>query len=277
MPNSLIIKNEYFNSKDIFECGQVFRFRKTLDTYSIIALDKIAILKTNGDTEIISNDIDFFKNYFDLSTDYAKIVGKLKINPLMEQAVDFGSGLRILKQDHFETLISFIISQNNHIPRIKSIIERLCENLGEKRDFNGITYYGFPNAEIMARQPLELYKKIGLGYRAEYILDTANKIAEGFNLNELFNLDSLSARKKLCEFLGVGPKVADCVLLFAYGKKDVFPVDTWIKKVYAEYFDGVETNPIKISEYLKSQFKDLSGYAQQYLFYYKRSLQKKIL
>jgi len=269
---SLLVKCEYFNPKDTLECGQVFRFQKTENTYRIFAGNKAAILKTDGqNTEIFAEDLNFFKDYFDLSKDYAKIADKLKINSIMERAVNFGKGIRILRQDPFEALISFIISQNNHIPRIKSIIERLCENLGKKESFSGFTYYGFPDAEIMARQSVEFYRKIGAGYRAEYLLDTVGKIADGFNLKELFNIDSLTARKKLCSLLGVGPKVADCVLLFAYNKSGVFPVDTWIKKVYHEYFNGGETNPVKISEYFKNEFRELSGYAQQYLFYYKRN------
>lgn len=276
MAESLFVSNKYFKSKDTLECGQIFRYQKEAGAYTVFSKDNIAILKDTGnDVEIVSNDTNFFKSYFDLSKDYGKIIDRLKINALMEQAIEFGKGIRILKQDPFETLISFIVSQNNHIPRIKSIIERLCERLGQKKAFNGITYYSFPDPATMSKQTVDFYREIGAGYRAEYLTDTATKIANGFDLESLHSLDSSAARKKLCTLLGVGPKVADCVLLFAYNKQDVFPVDTWIKKVYYEHFDGNKNiiSGIKISEYFTDIFKDLSGYAQQYLFYFKRSYQ----
>lgn len=273
MPESFLINDEYFKAKDILECGQVFRYQKFEDSYTVFAKDNIAIIKTGEkDIEITCNNTDFFKDYFDLTTDYGKIIDRLNVNPLMEQAVKSGKGIRILKQDPFETLISFIISQNNHIPRIKSIIEKLCQSLGEKKSFKGITYYAFPNPEIMSKQPTDFYRKIGAGYRAEYLKDTAVKVASGFDLKEIFNLSSVEGKKKLRVLLGVGPKVADCILLFAYNKPDVFPVDTWIKKVYYEYFNGGETDSVKISGFFTDKFKELSGYAQQYLFYYKRNL-----
>ena len=184
---------------------------------------------------------------------------------LFDAEMAFGQGLRILKQNPFETLISFIISANNHIPRIKSIIERLCFELGEKCD----GFYAFPTPQRLAGQTVSFYEKCGLGYRASYIYETANEICNGFNLERLYDMPSKDAKTQLCALKGVGPKVADCILLFGYGKTDVFPVDTWIKKVYNTYF-GAEDNPKIIREKLVEKYGDLSGYAQQYLFYYKR-------
>ena len=273
----LTVDSRNFAARDILECGQVFRFLKIDDkTYQVIAGDNIArITEDNGEIKILSNNSKFFREYFDLSTDYGKIINKLVlVNPLMQKAVKFGSGIRILKQDPYETLISFIISQNNHIPRIKGIIERLCENLGEKYEFLDKVYYGFPSPEKMAKMPIDFYKKIGAGYRAEYLEKTSRAVAEGFDLDKIFDIKSDDARKYLCTLHGVGPKVADCILLFSYYRQDVFPVDTWMKKVYFDYFDKSFFDTQKISKYFIEIFKELSGYAQQYLFYYKRSLKK---
>lgn len=190
---------------------------------------------------------------------------------LFRAAIDFGQGIRILQQDPFETLISFIISANNHIPRIKSIIERLSTALGDRCDgFNA-----FPTAKALSGKDADYYFKAGLGYRAPYIVETARAVKDGFDLDGLQTLSTDKARKELMTLKGVGPKVADCILLFGFGREDVFPVDTWIKKVYNSYF-GHEDNPAKIRKALTDKFGDLSGYAQQYLFFYKRELENNI-
>lgn len=264
-----VINPEDFDIRKTLECGQVFRFKKIDDGYQIIAKNERAVLKNvQNNVEIACTDENFFVKYFDLCKNYDIIRLKLKDKGLFCAAIDFGQGIRILKQNPFETLISFIISANNHIPRIKSVIERLSDALGEKE--NG--FNAFPTAAALASKDADFYFKAGLGYRAPYIAETARAINDGFDLDGLSDLPTDEARKILMTLKGVGPKVADCILLFGFGREDVFPVDTWIKKVYNSYF-GQEENPLKIRKALTDKFGDLSGYAQQYLFFYKRELE----
>lgn len=261
-----IINSKDFGIKETLECGQLFRYRETEGGYRVVSKDKAAfVCQTDGGVIIESDDIKYFKNYFDSDTDYGKIKERLKDKPLMKKAVSFAGGIRILKQDLFETVISFIISANNHIPRIKGIIERLCETLGEKKD----GFYAFPTPSAMAEKNTDFYFKIGAGYRADYLADTARKIDSGFDINAVFKMDLEEASKHLQKLKGVGEKVADCILLFGAGKTQAFPVDTWIKKVYSDIFKDAVTNK-QMRQKLMSLYGRDSGYAQQYLYYYKR-------
>ena len=262
----IFIKDELFDPKAILTCGQVFRFKEENDAWIVHSKDKRAIITKENDGYNISGDTEFFYNYFDLSNDYQSIINTLADKPLINEALTIGKGIRILKQDPFETIISFIISANNLIPRIKGIIERLCLNLGE----NMGEYHAFPTAEIMAQQPLEFYTKIGCGYRDQFLLDTARTIANGdFDIEKPFHLTTEEAKKYLMTLKGVGPKVADCILLFAYEKYDVFPVDTWIKKLYFSIFPEkpTTTSPIQMRKELVELYGNYAGIGQQYLFY----------
>lgn len=264
---------EYFSIKDTLECGQVFRFKPYSGGYIIMSADKLAYLYETGDKVIIDGD-DYFYDYFDLGKDYAKIVTEV-INynvPFITAACEKYKGIRILKQAREEALISFIISQNNNIPRIKSIIERLCENLGEKKCYNGIEYYSFPSIEKMAAKDQSFYKSIGLGYRAEYIDLTAKSLANGtLNLENLSKLSTSELRRELLKTKGIGEKVADCVIFFGFGRTDSFPVDTWIEKFYKEDLKGELVDRKKMSYELVDRFKQNSGYVQQYVFHAKRN------
>lgn len=262
--------SDTFSEKAIFECGQVFRYEKTERGYRIIATDKKAeVIGDDGRKTILTDSPTFFANYFDLHTDYDIILHNLSDDGLLGEAKRYGAGIRILKQDAFETLISFIISANNHIPRIKAIIERLCEGLGEKCD----GYYAFPTAAAMAAKDESYYARLGAGYRAGYLAETARAVADGFDLEGLRALSTEQARKQLLRLKGVGGKVADCILLFGYGRTDVFPVDTWIKKVYAEKYG--DCTPSQTAAKLVAEYGKLAGYAQQYVFYYKREGERK--
>ena len=266
MDNEITVKSESLDIVQTLECGQVFRFYKENDGYFVTSKDQRAFLEKVGDNIVIKcTDKDYFLSYFDLNTDYSKIKNRLKDKPLMDKAIKFGSGIRILRQDLFETVISFIISANNHIPRIKGIIERLCVSLGEKKE----GYFAFPTPEKMASANLSFYESIGAGYRADYLYNTARMIAEGFNLEKVYEMETFDAVKYLCKLKGVGEKVANCILLFGAGKMDTFPVDTWIKKVYADIF-GENVNSGEMCRKLIELYGKDSGYAQQYLFYYKR-------
>ena len=212
-----------------------------------------------------TKDREYFHKYFDLDTDYDGIKRALRKYEGLSDAVEFGSGIRILKQDPFETIISFIVSANNNIPRIKSILERICVALGEKKD----GYYAFPTAERMADAGAELFKSLGAGYRAEYLAETSRKLV-GFDYEIIEKSNTDEARKILTSFKGVGNKVADCILLFAFGKTDLFPMDTWTKKIYRILGFPEENNPKTMAARLVNRFGALAGYAQQYLYYYYR-------
>lgn len=257
---------EDFNPQHILECGQVFSFSKDGQMYKVFPLDKYAeIVETENGYEIRTKDIEFFVDYFDLKTDYSLLKEKLARFNILKKPLEFGSGIRILKQDLFETVISFIISANNNIKRIQLILGRIRERLGEKVE----QVYAFPSYEKLKAQSEEFFKEVGAGYRASYLYKVLRQITpETLKLWE--NLDTATLRKQLLSLQGVGPKVADCILLFGYGRGDVFPVDTWIAQMYNQYYSPLE-NREKIRDALVSEFGQLSGYAQQYLFYYQRS------
>ncbi len=271
---------EYFDIKDTLECGQVFRFRECGEGYKVIAWDKCALCRSDGDKTIIeceNGDREYFENYFDLKRDYSAIYETaLKEGvAVLATAAKAGRGIRILNQNKTEALFSFIVSQNNNIPRIKGILERLCAALGREKEFCGEKFYAFPAVEALAAENEEFYKKMGLGYRAEYLRRLAADMTAGkIDLAAMENLGTKELKKRLCALHGVGPKVADCASLFGFHRSDSFPVDTWIEKVYREDFKGELSGRERIADYFAEKFKENAGYYQQYLFYYKRSLEK---
>ncbi len=270
--NIIINNTQDFNIIHILQCGQIFRYTQlSPNEFLVYSKDKCCKVVQNDTNAIIyCNDYDYFYNYFDLGTDYTAIKKALMDKPLINEAVNFGYGVRILRQDPWEMLISFIISANNHIPRIKKIIQAICASLGQ----NMGDYYAFPTAQAMAKMTESFYKDLGAGYRADYLQCTAKMVADGFDLNEIYSLNSDQASKKLQTLKGVGAKVADCILLFGYHKQDVFPVDTWIKQVFAEKINSQCDKTTEIRKNLIQIYGDLSGYAQQYIFYYKREKDK---
>ncbi len=265
--NDIIIKDtKDFDIRQILDCGQIFRYSKAAENaYEVRSLDKRCFVEQNGDVVIKNDDREYWQRFFDLDTDYGKIKRALEDKPLMREAIAAGEGIRILNQDPFEMLISFIVSANNHIPRIKGILNRLCDGLGKDMG----DYRAFPTAQAMAAKDAEYYASLGAGYRAPYLSETARAVADGFDLSKPLSMSGDDANKYLCTLKGVGPKVADCILLFAYRKSDVFPVDTWIRKVYAD-LTGKSAPDKTIRKYLVSTYGSLSGYAQQYLFFNKR-------
>ncbi|MBQ7308001.1 MAG: DNA-3-methyladenine glycosylase 2 family protein [Clostridia bacterium] len=261
---------EDFNIEHILMCGQVFRFFKNGEIWTVFSGDKKAEIKEfreKDQAEIITQDTEYFIKYFDLDTNYGVIKKKLKSYDLnfLNKAIDTFYGIRILNQDVFETFFSFMISQNNNIKRIQTIIERLCKKSGEKID----DYYAFPTFSEMKKLSQQDFLDLGLGYRASYFVKSLAKMEE----NTLYNLkskDGNQIKKELLSFCGVGEKVADCILLFGYGFQEFFPCDVWIENMYNEYFK-IETSRETISKNLVNLFGNLSGYAQQYLFFYIRS------
>ena len=275
----LIFSDQFFNIKDTLSCGQTFRFKPFKKGYLVNALNKCCYCYNEDSSAIIEcedADRDYFYNYFDLDRDYKTIYeSALSENvEILSLSAQLGKGIRILNQDSVEMLFSFIVSQNNNIPRIKGIIEKLCLLLGEKKCFYGQEYYAFPTIEKMVEQDLSFYQSIGLGYRAEYIRRLAVDLASGMSISAFNKLSATELKSQLIKIHGVGPKVADCVALFGFHKSDSFPVDTWIEKVYREDFKGSIKDRAKISEWFTQRFKQNSGYYQQYLFYYKRISEK---
>jgi N-glycosylase/DNA lyase len=266
----IIFGKEDFNPKHILECGQVFSFNEEDGNYVVFPQNKFAkILENDTGYQILTKDTSFFEGYFDLKRDYSKIKTALGQFEILKNPIEFGHGIRILKQDLFEMLISFIVSANNNIKRIKLILGRLREKLGEKIE-NG---YAFPSLFSMREQSEEFYKEIGSGYRAPYLAKVVWQIDQS-TLENWKSLSTENLRKNLLSLYGVGPKVADCILLFGYGRGDVFPVDTWIHQMFNTFYPPLE-NREQIRNKLVNQFGELSGYAQQYLFYYQRSNKNK--
>lgn len=262
----------YFSVKATLECGQLFRFKLCRAGYMVFSADKACyIYERDKSTFILSDDPDYFYNYFDLARDYSEIYKKaLSYNiPSLNKAADFGRGIRILNQNAEEAIYSFIISQNNRIPRIKDIISRVCSALGEEKFFNGEKFYAFPSSNALAEKPASFYKELGAGYRDVFLAETARRIcAEG--ITGLYSLSTQQLKQRLLSYKGIGPKVADCAALFGFGRTDSFPVDTWLAKVYAQDFNGNYTDRKKITAFFEELFGDYSGYMQQYLFYAKR-------
>lgn len=220
-----------------------------------------------------AGDEAFYINYFDLERDYSAIERLIAADPRLAVCLPGANGIRVFNQDPFEALISFIISANNNIKRISGIIDRLCALAGEKLDFDGQEFYSFPSPEAVAALSVEQLHRIGAGYRAPYIIDSAKRIADGYDLEKLRALDLDSARKELLTFKGVGPKVCDCILLFSLGHTDAFPIDVWIDRAMNELFFG--SVPPKKSEMKEAVLSigKYSGIIQQYIFFHARAVQ----
>ncbi len=268
-----------FDPRAIFHCGQAFRWEeKKENRFLLIACQRVIEVEKQGQKIIFHNtDLQDFqrvwRDYFDLTTDYEKIQKRLiRRDPIMEEAVKFGRGIRILKQEPFETLISFIISSNNNIKRIKGSVEGLAKTYGEViQSYDGKLRHAFPTPEALSAATLEELKLLGLGYRARYVKDTAEKVAKNPEvLKELIGKKRRDCLQGVTGFSGVGPKVGNCVVFFSMGKLDAFPVDVWVKRMMEVlYFQG-EMPAKEIEDFAMEKFGKDAGYAQQYLFYYAR-------
>ncbi|WP_082392649.1 DNA-3-methyladenine glycosylase family protein [Thermoanaerobacter thermocopriae] len=275
---------EDFNLKETFECGQCFRWNEEEDgSYTGVAYDRVVNVKLEEDMLIIDNTdlndfYDIWFDYFDLGRDYKKIKENLSRDPILKEAIQYGQGIRILRQDTWETLVSFIISQNNRIPQIKKVIENLASSFGEPIEYKGKIYYTFPKAEELVMFDVDTIAKTKCGFRAKYILDAASKVFSGeIDLLKLFEYSTNEIRDILMNINGVGPKVADCVILYSIGRYDTFPTDVWIKRIVEYLYLKREGTPLEIQLFAIDKFGDLSGFAQQYLFYYGREMGKRSL
>ena len=275
------IKIDNFELKDIFECGQCFRWNKEAnESYTGIFRKTVLNVAKNGEEIIFSGNFkqkEEIENYFDLKRDYTEIIKKLeKVDDNLKTSISYGKGIRILNQDLWETIISFIISANNNIPRIKGIIERISKAYGEKIIFEGKEYYSFPTPEELSKASANDLRNLGLGFRDERVYETTKAILDKkVDLKKLYNMETNKAREELLSLAGVGPKVADCILLFSDLKRfDVFPIDVWVRRVMNElYIHNPDENKVskkEIQNLADEKFGALQGIAQQYLFYWKR-------
>lgn len=258
----IVFDGKYFCPKATLECGQVFRYAAVGENDYIVRSSGLsARVFTRGDETVIDcDDEEYFARYFDLDTDYSQIISRLSSFPELSSGLEKGRGIRILKQDFAETVLSFIISANNNIPRIKGIIERLCARYGEKKD----GYFAFPTLSALKEVTAADYRALGVGFRDKYLVGATEKLLSDGFLDRIASLDVDGARKLLCTVSGVGGKVADCILLFSLARTAVFPTDTWIFKTYRT--ETLDT-PEKVRKYCLDRYGEYAGYAQQYRFY----------
>ena len=278
------IKNQdSFELKDIFECGQCFRWNENEDgSYTGVINKGVLNVEKQGEkiifTGMLDGDIkEIVNSYFDLDRNYEEIKRQLSnIDKYLKISVEYGKGIRILNQDLWETIISFIISANNNIPRIKGIIERISEKYGTEIEWKNEKYYIFPTPEQLERATVEDLRSLGTGFRDVRIYETTQKVLnDEVNLENIDKKGTIEAREELLTLSGVGPKVADCILLFSTLKRfDVFPIDVWVRRVMNElYIKNKDESKVSKKEIMKianGKFGDLEGLAQQYLFYWKR-------
>lgn len=290
--NSIVLENvKDFNIKQILECGQCFRWERISDTnYIIVAYRRVIEVIQEGSTVTIlnTNMNDFneiWKNYFDLDVNYEEVKEELSKDELLKKSVEFGYGIRILNQDPFEMLISFIISARNSIPSIMKTIKKISERWGDRIEYKDNIYYAFPTPEQLKEVSLEEIKEIGASFRSKYIVDTISKVnaaldaknngelteeLEQFDLEYIKSLPVDECHKALQNFMGVGAKVADCIMLFSMSKHSAFPVDVWIKRAMIHFYLAPDVSLNKIRVFGREKFGGLAGLAQQYLFYYAR-------
>ena len=269
------VKN--FNIKQIAECGQCFRWKKVKELHYIgVAFEKvIEVIQKDDSVTILNSSKEDFENiwldYFDLSRDYKSIKEKLSDDPILKESVEYGYGIRILNQDPFEMLISFIISARNSIPVISKTIEKISKKYGKEIEYKGEIYYTFPKPKDFEGITEDDIRETGASFRSKYIVDTINKVLhnpdETYNLNYISELDDDKCHRELQKFKGVGSKVADCIMLFSMKKTSAFPVDVWVKRAMMYFYGAEDASLNKIRIFARNKFKELSGFAQQYLFY----------
>lgn len=288
LENGIVVKDvRNFELAHIFECGQCFRWNKQESgTYIGVAFGRVIEVQKQGEDIIIfnTNEEDFkniWSNYFDLYRDYSDIKSVLSKDSILEKSVAFGHGIRLLRQDQFELIVSFIISANNRIPMIKKAIEKISLKYGSELEYKGNKYFAFPTIEQLSKATEEELEKCGTGFRAKYIKDTVDKIYKNTvikdnDYDEKFDIDWIKQQedeichKELQKYMGIGPKVADCIMLFSMQKYSAFPVDVWVKRAMIYFYLAPDVSLKKIREFGINKFGELSGFAQQYLFYYAR-------
>ncbi len=295
----LIEKVKNFKLKHIFECGQIFRFEEISEgNFIVIAFGKLIELKEESNNILIYNSTEeevrnIWLKYFDLDRDYSKIKEELSKDNLLRESIEFGHGVRVLNQDPFEMLLSFIISARNNIPSIKKTVNKISTMWGQKIDYKGNVYYAFPSIYEIKDATLEEIQETGASFRSKYIIDTIQNVYNAtkerenlkgiednpflkYNLDYIKNLDDDECHDALQEFKGVGAKVADCIMLFSMEKTSAFPVDVWVKRAMIHFYGAEDSSLNKIRIFARNKFGKLAGFAQQYFFYYARENKIKI-
>lgn len=268
------------NLKDTITCGQIFRFKEVNDSYIVILKDRVVKLRyDNGILYVESNNEENLKEvieyYLDLKRDYNSINQQLiDKNPNLKDVVEYSSGLKMIQQNPFEALISYIISANNRVLMISKVVDNISRCYGKRVEFEGEEYYLFPDVVDLKECTTEILRSLKTGFRDEYIYEIVNKILNGiFDLNSINNMNTNEALNYLQTNKGIGEKVASCILLFAYARFDVFPIDTWVKKYMKDNFniEGVRN----IKDYAIESYGKYSGLVIQYIFNYSRNLKEK--
>ena len=272
----LEINVDYFNLKYTLECGQCFRWKKIDEDY-YIGIIKDRVIKIKQDKNklfVLSNNYSnlekVVREYFELDKDYKIIEERIsKVDEYVEKAVKNTSGLRHLKQDFFEIIISYILSANNNIPSISKSVNEISKRYGKEIEFEGEKYYLFPRPEELKKVTIDEYRECGVGFRDKYIYNTVRKINNGeINLETMQEMDTLTLRNLLLTLMGIGPKVADCILLFSCSRQEVFPIDVWVERVMKKlYFDDKDVSKKEILKYADEKFGKDAGIIQQHLFY----------
>ena len=276
--NRIIVENvRDFNLVHIFECGQCFRWNRRKDgSYTGVVKGRVVNVDYCDGILSITNSskqdfIDLWFDYFDLGRDYGAIKSRLGKDEIMKEAIEFGSGIRLLRQDIWETLISFIISANNRIPRIMKTVENISREFGDEISHDGKRYYAFPEIDRLSDLSVKSLSTCGGGFRCKYVVETSRMLRDGaVDLKELAGLSTDDARNTLMGLPGVGHKIADCVLLYSGTKYDVFPTDVWVKRVMEALYIERNATFKEIQAFARNYFGELAGFAQQYLFYYAR-------
>ena len=267
-----VLAGEYIDPDIVFDCGQCFRFRKTGDTWTGVAHERVLTVRDTAEgLELIGAAKDaetIWRGYFDADRSYADILKQLSSDEAVRMSAETFRGMRLLRQEPFETLISFIISANNNIKRIMGIIDALCRLAGREI---APGMYAFPEPKAIAALEEHQLTECGAGYRAPYIVKTARAVADGFDLEALRAMDYIDAKKQLLTLYGVGPKVADCILLFSLDHGCAFPQDVWIKRALAGIYGVSFKNDRELVSFAREHFGDNAGIAQQYIFHYART------
>lgn len=268
--------NNDFDIDSTITCGQIFRYELIDDTYIIILKDRVISIKKDGKYLLIESNnedklLDVVTDYFDLKRDYKKITSDLiNMDKRLEDAVNYSSGLHMIHQDPFETVIEYVISQNNRVPSIANSLNMIALKYGKEVIFNNKKYYLFPEYSKLKDVSVEEYRLCKVGFRDKYIYDIVQAINLNLlDLNKIYEMNDTDALNYLIGFKGIGNKVASCILLFAYHKFNVYPIDTWVKKYMKDEY-GIETEK-DIKKFTNEKYMEYSGLAIQYMFNYKRN------
>ncbi|HBY19510.1 MAG: hypothetical protein A2Y24_00635 [Clostridiales bacterium GWE2_32_10] len=278
--NNIVITNlTHFDIDEILDSGQCFRYERIGEKeYIIVAYKKVLKVKQENDTIILYSTTlyeyqSIWRKYFSLDDDYAKIKSILADkDEVIREAISYAAGVRIIKQDLWEMIITFILSQNNNIKRIQQGVKAISEKYGEVIGEDGdVKYYSFPSPKLLVKATVEELRRLKIGFRDKYIVDACTKVVSGqVELKRLFDMPTHEAKVELLKIKGVGNKVADCILLFGMHRYEVFPTDTWIKKIMVSLYIKKDVKVDEISKFALEYFGEYASYAQQYLFHYAR-------